>query len=93
MTEQAKKTYTNCIDCPNHKVIADPDPTDWFNDDDVAVVCKLATNKERNKFPDNVAYQQKFRVISSMCRPYNIRNESETPSWCPLEDVEVKKTP
>lgn len=29
----------NCMDCPNHKVLSDPDPYDWFCDDDEKVVC------------------------------------------------------
>ncbi len=29
----------NCMDCPMHKVMADPDPDDWFCDDDEKVVC------------------------------------------------------
>jgi Fe-S-cluster containining protein len=33
----SKKT---CIDCPSHEVLSDPDPYDWFCDDDVNVVCK-----------------------------------------------------
>jgi hypothetical protein len=39
-----KKSVTlkliNCIDCPFHEVQPDPDKNDWFNDDDVKVVCK-----------------------------------------------------
>lgn len=31
----------NCIDCKHHRVEADPDPDDWFNDDDVKVICML----------------------------------------------------
>lgn len=31
--------YSNCTECPAHKVLPDPDPNDWFNDDDVKVVC------------------------------------------------------
>ena len=29
----------NCIDCPAHRVLPDPDLDDWFCDDDVKVVC------------------------------------------------------
>ena len=32
--------YTNCIDCPAHEVLLDSSGSDWFNDDDVKVVCK-----------------------------------------------------
>lgn len=35
-------TITNCTKCPHHEVRSDPDPDDWFCDDDVKVVCKLA---------------------------------------------------
>lgn len=36
--------YKNCMDCPHHSVQSDPDPLDWFNDDDEKVVC-LKLNK------------------------------------------------
>lgn len=29
----------NCMDCPHHRVYSDPDPDDWFCDDDEKVVC------------------------------------------------------
>lgn len=32
---------SNCIDCPNHSVEPDPDPTDWFDDDDKKVICMM----------------------------------------------------
>lgn len=36
---------THCSKCPNGKVLPDPDPDDWFNADDVKVVC-TKENKE-----------------------------------------------
>lgn len=30
----------NCLDCPHHEVQNDPDPLDWFCDDDIKVFCK-----------------------------------------------------
>lgn len=33
-------SYSNCTKCPAHVVQSDPDPHDWFCDDDVKVVCK-----------------------------------------------------
>lgn len=36
---KARIVIENCMDCPNHKVLPDPDPDDWFNDDDIKVVC------------------------------------------------------
>lgn len=72
---EKKITINNCIDCPFHKVLEDPDPNDWFNDDDVKVVC----TKKRNK------------NITTACRPYNLRKESEIPDWCPLENESKPK--
>jgi len=36
----ANLTIKNCIKCPFHEVLPDPDPHDWFCDDDVKVVCR-----------------------------------------------------
>lgn len=58
----------NCVDCEFHQVLKDPDPDDWFCDDDVKVLCKKAGD----------------RVITSACRPHHIRDECKTPEWCPL---------
>lgn len=69
----------SCMDCPNHRVISDPDPYDWFCDDDVAVVC---TKKEKSK--DTIPNGQPFKVITQACRPYNTRRETNIPDWCPL---------
>ena len=60
----------NCMDCPHHEVQADPDPHDWFCDDDVKVVCKKTTRKNNE--------------ITVACRPYMTRKECEVPDWCPL---------
>lgn len=34
-----KLPIINCMDCPYHIVKSDPDPNDWFNDDDEKVIC------------------------------------------------------
>lgn len=31
----------NCTKCPSHEISRDPDPHDWFCDDDVKVQCKI----------------------------------------------------
>lgn len=36
------ETKKNCMDCPYHEVLPDPDPDDWFCDDDEKVNCKKA---------------------------------------------------
>lgn len=71
-----KLLINNCIDCPRHIVVNDPDPTDWFNDDDVAVLCTATPSDTRFK----------FRAVTSMCRPYRTRQESDVPEWCPLHN-------
>lgn len=61
----------SCAECPHHKVLPDPDPSDSFCFDDVKVVCELN--------PDS--------PITVACRPYNVRKEiTPMPSWCPLPD-------
>lgn len=94
VTEQLKKATEpeskpqpkpNCMDCPSHKVIADPDPHDWFNDDDQAVLCTL-TNGNPDHNPESRYHSDKqnmHRCITRSCRPYQKRAECETPDWCP----------
>jgi hypothetical protein len=76
---------TNCTDCAFHRVIQDQDPTDWFNDDDVAVVCSKMNNPSQDKRSASVANRQDRRIVTSMCRPYRTQEESDTSKWCPLK--------
>ena len=39
ITETKVHVIITCIDCPFHEVLPDPDPNDWFCDDDVKVYC------------------------------------------------------
>lgn len=72
-----------CVKCPYHKVVADPDPNDWFNDDDEAIVCTKVSQE-----PDqNSKYQsdkQSHKTIEGSLRPYQTKNV-EVPNWCPLK--------
>jgi len=73
------------MECPFHKVIADPDPHDWFNDDDMAVVCTKMPNDKQNKKSLYAAERQEFRTINVAMRPYQIKKENiKIPTWCPL---------
>ena len=65
---KVKLEIENCMDCPDHSVRPDPDPDDWFCDDDEKVVC---------------AHGGQERTITCACRPYNKRKECEIPPWCP----------
>lgn len=42
MPKKADELSDRCTSCPHHEVVPDPDPDDWFCDDDVRVVCLLA---------------------------------------------------
>jgi len=77
-------TISNCIDCPNHEVINDRDPSDWFCDDDVAVVCTKTRNPTQNTQSKHASDHSPYRAITVACRPYQKRKESEIPDWCPL---------
>ena len=77
----------NCLDCDNHKIIADPDPDDWFCDDDKAVVCKISTNPKQDLSSKWKSDHHANRSVTRSCRPYNLREESTVPEWCPLSDV------
>lgn len=71
------KTITNCTQCPNHRVERDPDPDDWFCDDDVKVRCLLSKAGY-----DGNRCQEPFVTVA--CRPYNVVKECGVPDWCPL---------
>lgn len=77
-------TITTCMDCPNHKVIADPDPDDWFCDDDKAVVCSISIHENRDPKSRHLADRSEFRPIQVGIRPHHLRKETEPPVWCPL---------
>ncbi len=71
---------TNCTQCPHHSVIRDPDPFDSFCSDDVAVVCTKTPHDYSNR-KEWWWKENKFRAITSGCRPYNTEIESVIPSW------------
>lgn len=37
-----QKEITQCRECPHCRIAPDPDPDDWFNDDDEKALCKEA---------------------------------------------------
>jgi hypothetical protein len=74
----------NCLECPFHEVISDPDPHDWFCDDDKAVVCTKLKNDKQDKNSKYSADRQEFKCVTISCRPYNLKKECNIPDWCPL---------
>lgn len=77
----------NCLQCPNHMVIRDPDPHDSFNFDDQAVVCKLMSDKKVDIKSPYASDRQHFRCVTSSCRPHHLEKECDIPKWCPLENA------
>lgn len=49
-----EKKITQCRECPHCRTVPDPDPSDWFNDDDEKAFCREAGHK----------------LIENMLRPY-----------------------
>lgn len=83
----------DCHKCKHCKIIEDPDPTDWFCDDDESIVC---TAKSSNIKWDSHFYNEgdkiPFTYISVSNRPYQTKKEfklmakvwkARRPTWCP----------
>lgn len=49
-----EKKITQCRECPHCRIVPDPDPSDWFNDNDEKAFCREAGHK----------------LIENMLRPY-----------------------
>ncbi len=79
----------NCMDCEHHLVIPDPDPSDSFCDDDMAIVCTLTPNPKLNPGSQHKADQSEYRAVMVAIRPYNLRKEGDTPDWCPLNATQT----
>ena len=43
MTKTIKINF--CTQCPHHRLESDPDPEDWFNDDDEKLLCAAMAGK------------------------------------------------
>jgi len=77
---------TRCRQCPFHKVVPDPDPNDWFEDDDEALLCthkdchREYTESQKTAFK---RFGNNVTVIDGACRPYEIA-KVEVPDFCPL---------
>lgn len=82
------QTKRLCFFCPHAKVLPDPDPTDWFNDDDEAIVCTKLPSDEKSKF--RRGHQMPNKLIEGMLRPYETRKVN-SPNWCPLGPEEDNK--
>ena len=82
MTKKTIKVKS-CVSCKSHKIIADPDPSDWFCDDDVALVCTLVKNRNRKSKSRYLADKNEFKSVMVSMRPYMVEKETPIPDWCP----------
>ena len=67
-----QKKYKFCKQCPACKVLPDPDPYDWFCEDDVKMVCSLKLNEDKEP-----------KTIDVSLRPYQV-SKVKVPNWCPI---------
>ena len=82
-TNELNELITCCLDCEKHKVINDPDPLDSFCYDDLAVICTLKENSEKDVNSKYAADRNMYKPVAVSVRPYNLRKESVSPIWCP----------
>ncbi len=80
--------YINCIECPFHLIVADPDPYDWFNADDEAIVCKKVP-KEKDIKSTYTVDRTGFKPIDVALRPYQTKNV-KSPDWCPISTSKIR---
>ena len=76
----------NCTECDYSLIINDPDPYDWFCDDDKALLC-TRVGKETDKNSLHASKKYPYKEVTMGCRPYNLKKETEVPNWCPLKEV------
>lgn len=85
MKKQLVIDLSSCLECPFHRVIGDPDPDDWFNDDDKAIVCTKKSNQKLNINSRYASDRQMYAVVESSMRPTELKKENvEIPKWCPI---------
>ena len=63
----------NCLECPHHSIESDPDPDDWFCDDDQKVVCK----KNDKTISGGLRPHEIKRFVTTV------------PDWCPMRDKAI----
>jgi len=81
---EIKMNVTHCYQCPFHKVVPDPDPTDWFNVDDVSLLCTKCPNDTDSRYwASDKPFE--YKPVSVSDRPYQIKN-NKTPDWCPFKN-------
>jgi hypothetical protein len=74
----------NCFSCRNHKMVPDPDPIDFFRDNDQAMVCVLVNNPKYSTDAYRISDRQAYKVIGYGIEVFDNERKIPIPSWCPL---------
>lgn len=85
-----------CSKCKFGRVVPDPDPDDWFNDDDVAVLCShpdmtldktdYTEESKQNGWIQERGWNKPGTIVIASClRPYQIGRYDNCPHGCPLK--------
>ena len=72
--ENYEEHNKQCRGCKYCVIESDPDPNDWFNDDDQKALCKHFSVIDKNGCK---------KLIEYALRPHE---KIEIPKWCPLKD-------
>lgn len=78
----------SCLECRYHEKITDPEPNDWFCDDDITVVCTKKPNPNKDLNSDWVSDWSDYRHVCESCRPHRLEKdclETGIPDWCPIK--------
>ena len=68
MRNEKKFCDKKCLKCKYHTIVPDPDPDDWFNDDDMAMYC---TNPNNTMEKEWTSPSQRERILSYISdKPY-----------------------
>lgn len=78
-----KREWKGCAICTYMKIFPDPDPRDWFCDDDEKSVCTYLTDTSKGG-----------PTIAQACRPYQTMSDScYVPNWCPIGGIPIPRGP
>lgn len=75
----------NCLDCEHCIKVSDPDPLDWFRDDEMAVACALVKNDNTEWIP-RMDYRFPNKCVTYACSMDDLRESCQQPDWCPLKE-------
>lgn len=80
----------NCMDCPHHLVRPDPDPDDWFCDDDEKVVCTQVQTKDGTNETESMNSKSKklwWHGTRGVDNPTRLRKHYDI-WWIPIREFD-----